>query len=54
MAWCCKANSKVNSSRLETKVDKLCPHFFKCFNYKRDHMVDNNKCPFWKHCFNCK
>ena len=23
--WCCKANKKTNSSRLETKVGELCP-----------------------------
>lgn len=52
LAWCCKANFKTNPSRLETKKDKLCPYAFKCTNYKGEHCVDDNKCPFWKHRFN--
>jgi len=46
VAWCCKANSKVNPPRLETQVGKLCPYSFKCFNYIGDHIVDNNKYSF--------
>ena len=51
-AWCCKANKKTNSSRLETKKGNLCPHMFKCLNYKGDYQADSNECPFWKHRFN--
>ena len=50
--WCCKANAKTNSPRLETKKGKPCPHSFKCSNYKGDHQADSNLCPFWKHRFN--
>ena len=32
-SWCCKANNKINSPRLETKKGKLCLHTFKCTNY---------------------
>jgi len=54
LAWCCKANSKLNPSRLETAKGEPCPHSFKCVNCKGKHMADNNKCPFWKHRFNCE
>jgi len=40
--WCCKANPKTNSSRLETKQDKLCLHSFKCSNYQGDYQADSN------------
>ena len=51
-AWCCKANDKINSPRLETKKGKPCPHSFKCLNCKGKHQADSNDCPFWKHHFN--
>jgi len=51
LAWCCKGNSKTNPLRLETKKGEPCPHSFKCINYKEDHLVDDYKCPFWKHRF---
>ena len=54
LAWCCKANFKLNSPRLETAKGEPCPHNFKCINCKGKHMADDNKCPFWKHRFNCK
>ena len=50
--WCCKANSKMNPPRLETKKGKLCPHSFKCSNCWGDHQADSNSCPFWRHRFN--
>jgi len=50
--WCCKANDKINPSRLETKKGIPCPHFFKCINCKGDHQADSSDCPFWKHRFN--
>ena len=50
--WCCKTNFKINLSWLETKQGKLCPHFFKCINYKSDHQANSNSCPSWCHCFN--
>jgi len=30
--WCCKANTKINPPRLETKKGEPCPHSFKCSN----------------------
>ena len=54
LVWCYKANFKLNPPRLETAKGKLCPHTFKCVNYKDKHMADDNKCLFWKHRFNCK
>jgi len=54
LAWCCKANSKLNPPRLETTKGEPCPHSFKCINCKGKHMADDNKCPFWKHRFNCE
>ena len=50
--WCCKANTKINPPRLETKKSKPCPHTFKCSNCKGDHQADSNSCPFWRHRFN--
>ena len=50
--WCCKANTKINPSRLETKKGKPCPHTFKCSNCRGDHQADLNICPFWRHHFN--
>jgi len=50
--WCCKANDKINPSRLETKKSEPCPHIFKCLNCKGNHQANSNKCPFWKHHFN--
>ena len=52
IAWCCKANPKTNLPRLKTKSDESCSHVFKCINCKGKHMADNNKCSFWKDCFN--
>ena len=52
LAWCCKGNSKTNPPRLETKKGEPCPYSFKCINCKEDHLADDYKCPFWKHCFN--
>lgn len=40
--WYCKENKKTNSPRLATKTDELCPHIFKCVNYKGDYQVDSN------------
>jgi len=51
-SWCCKANDKLNPPYLETKKDKLCPHFFKCSNCRGNHQVDSNLCLFWKNRFN--
>jgi len=50
--WCCKANFKINLSRLETKQNELCSHIYKYSNCKDDHQADSNQCLFWKHCFN--
>ena len=52
--WCCKANNKLNSPRLETKKSEPCPHLFKCLNCKSSHVADSIECLFWKHCFNKK
>ena len=49
--WCCKANSKINPPRLETKKGDPCPHSFKCSNCKGDHQADSTSCPFWRHRF---
>jgi len=46
LAWCCKANFKLNPPRLETAKGEPCPHSFKCVNCKGEHMADDNKCPF--------
>jgi len=54
MAWCYKANFKLDPSQLETKQGELCPHTFKCINCKGDHLADDNKCPYWKYRFNRK
>ena len=35
--WYCKANSKTNPPRLETKKSKPCPYSFKCLNCKGNH-----------------
>ena len=51
-AWCCKANDKINSPRLEIKKGKLCSHSFKCLNCKGKHQANSNDCPFWKYYFN--
>jgi len=45
--WCCKANNKINSLRLETKKGESCPHKFKCLNCHGDHQADSNTCLFW-------
>ena len=52
--WYYKANDKLNPPRLETKKGKLCPHSFKCLNYKGNYQVNSVNCPFWKHHFNKK
>ena len=52
--WYCKANNKINLSRLETKKGKQCPHSFKCSNCQGDHQADSNQCLFWRHRFNRK
>ena len=46
IAWCYKANFKMNPPQLETKQGKPYPHTFKCVNCKGKHMADNNKCPY--------
>jgi len=51
-AWCCKANDKLNPSRLETKKSEPYSHSFKCLNCKGYHQADSIECPFWKHHFN--
>ena len=51
LAWCCKANPKSNPPREATTDGVPCPHTFKCLNCKGDHSADDNKCPFWCHCF---
>ena len=50
--WCCKANTKINPPRLETKKREPCPHSFKCPNCCGDHQADSNQCLFWCHRFN--
>jgi len=50
--WCCKANAKMNSPRLETKKGEPYPHSFKCLNCRGEHQTDSNQCPFWRHRFN--
>jgi len=49
--WCCKANEKTNPPRLKMKAGTLCLYSFKYSNCHRDHQVDSNLCPFWKHRF---
>ena len=51
-AWCCKANDKINLSRLETIKSELCPHSFRYLNCKCEHQANLYKFPFWKHHFN--
>ena len=50
--WCCKANFKTNSPRLETKQGESCLYSFKYSNCKSNHQMDSNLCLFWKHRFN--
>ena len=52
LAWYCKANFKINPSRLETKVGKPCPHSFKYINCKGKHSTDDVKCLFQRNQFN--
>jgi len=52
MVWCCKANFKTDSSRLEMRKEESYTHFFKCINYKGNYQVDSNNYLFWKHKFN--
>ena len=51
LGWYCKANPKSNSPRKATTDGVPCPHTFKCLNCKGDHTADDNKCLFWRHCF---
>jgi len=51
-AWCCKANTKLNPPRLETKKGDPCPHTFKCLNCKGFYLANSIEYPFWKHHFN--
>ena len=44
--WCCKANGKTNSLRLEIKKGEPCSYSFKCLNCKGNHHADSNKYPF--------
>ena len=44
--WCCKANTKINLLRLETKKGEPCLHMFKCSNCQGDYQADSNQCPF--------
>lgn len=50
--WCCKANDKINLSRLETRKGNSCLYFFKCLNYKGEHQASSSNYSFWKHRFN--
>jgi len=50
--WYCKANTKLNPLRLETKKGDHCSHTFKCLNCKGSYLADLIKCPFWKYHFN--
>jgi len=52
MAWCCKANFKINPLWLETSKDESCSHFFKFVNCKGDHQVDSYNYLFCKYRFN--
>ena len=55
IVWCCKANFKTDSSRLEMKKEESCTHFFKYINRKGNYQIDNNNCLFWKHrCYNSR
>jgi len=45
-AWCCKANTKSNPPRLETKKGDPCPHMFKCLNCKDFYLADSIECSF--------
>ena len=49
-AWYCMENKKAN--RAATKEGKLCPHIFKCMNFKGDHQADSYSCHYWHNCFN--
>jgi len=51
LAWCCKANTKSNPPREATAAGAPYYHTFKCLNCRGDHSADDNKCPFWCHCF---
>ena len=52
MAWCCKANPKLNPLRLETAQGAPCSHVFKYINCKGEHIAHNFKCSFWRNYFN--
>ena len=51
LAQYCKANTKSNPPREATAAGAPCPHTFKCLNCRSDYSADDNKCPFWRHCF---
>ena len=53
IAWCCKSNFKMNSSRLKTPRNKLCLYMFKYTNCKGNHQVNSYNCSFQEHRFNC-
>ena len=42
-----KKNNKLFPPRLATKKDKPCLHVFKYINYKENHQVNSNTCPYW-------
>jgi len=52
LAWCCKANSKLDLFHLKTAQGLPCPYSFKYINCKGNHMVDDYKCSFWRNHFN--
>jgi len=37
---------------MATKEGKLCPHIFKCMNYKGDYQADSYSYPYWHNYFN--
>ena len=43
MAWCCKANLKINPPRLETKAGKPCPYLSR--NKKMHQTLSSSKSP---------
>ena len=52
-SWCCKANTKMNPSCLETKKGEPCLHS-KCSNCQGKHQANSNLCLFWRYRFNRK
>ena len=49
LTWYCKTNPKSNPPKEVT--DASYSYTFKCLNCKSDYSTDDNKCPFWCHCF---